>query len=125
MVSALVVDDDPITVELLELVLKRAGYEVLVAYNGEEALRMARAHLPDVIILNVNMPDLTGGEVCVRLKTNGETTAIPVVLCSAGLRIYDPAYVRQCMADEVLPKPCLPIEVIQTLERALMKKRKT
>jgi CheY-like chemotaxis protein len=125
MLVVLVVDDDVVTVELMELVLKRAGYEVLTAYNGEDALQLAYTHHPAVMILNDGMPGLTGGEVCIRLKTNPQTADIAIILCSAGLRIHDPDYIAQVQADESLSKPCLPSEIIDAVESALAKKRKS
>jgi CheY-like chemotaxis protein len=124
MVSVLVVDDNAVTVQLMELILKREEYNVLKAYSGEEALHLTFAHRPDVLILNDSMAGLSGGEVCLRIKTNQQTADIAIVLCSAGLRIHNRNYITQVQADLILPKPCLPDEIIAVVESALAKKRK-
>ena len=72
-----------LTRELLREFLIRAGYEVAVAANGEDALEVAQRERPDLILLDVRMPELDGVETCGRLKTNDKTRSIPIIMATA------------------------------------------
>ncbi|HSJ15079.1 MAG TPA: response regulator [Longimicrobiales bacterium] len=78
----LVADDEPMTAELLALVLAFNGYEVVQAHDGREALERARAVRPDVVLLDVMMPRLAGPDVARRLRSDPELADVPVVLFS-------------------------------------------
>jgi two-component system sensor histidine kinase/response regulator len=79
----LVVDDQPINVQLLKRKLERAGLSVITATNGLEALEQVRVHKPDLILLDLMMPDMDGIEVCQRLQERSDTRAIPVIFVTA------------------------------------------
>jgi two-component system sensor histidine kinase/response regulator len=79
----LVVDDQPINVQLLKRKLEREGIRVIAAYNGIEALEAVRKDKPDLILLDVMMPDMDGIEVCQRLQSNEDTRGIPVIFITA------------------------------------------
>jgi len=79
----LVVDDQPINVQLLKRKLEREKLEVLTANNGLEALEQVRVHKPDLILLDLMMPDMDGMEVCQRLQASSETRSIPVIFVTA------------------------------------------
>ncbi|MCF7687205.1 MAG: hybrid sensor histidine kinase/response regulator [Cephaloticoccus sp.] len=81
--NILVVDDQPINVQLLKRKLEREGIRVTAAYNGMEALRSVAAEKPDLILLDVMMPDMDGIEVCQRLQASEETRSIPVIFITA------------------------------------------
>lgn len=81
--TILVVDDVPANVILLTRILKNSGYEVLTAGNGEEALGLAKASPPNLILLDISMPGMDGFEVCTRLKSDPYTANIPVIFISA------------------------------------------
>ena len=81
--SVLVVDDQPINVQLLKRKLEREGIRVTAAYNGMEALASIQKVLPDLILLDVMMPDMDGIEVCQRLQANEATRSIPVIFITA------------------------------------------
>src|SRR5262249_1269770 len=76
----LVVDDEVKNVKLLEALLLPRGYEVVTAFNGEEALRQVQQERPDLILLDIMMPVMDGFEVCKILKDNADTRLIPVVI---------------------------------------------
>lgn len=78
----LLVDDDPVITMMYQVALERAGYNVLVATNGQAGLRLAATGHPDLIILDVRMPDLDGMEVLTRLAADSATGDIPVVMLS-------------------------------------------
>jgi two-component system sensor histidine kinase/response regulator len=79
----LVVDDQPINVQLLKRKLEREGIQVSAAYTGQEALEVVKREMPDLILLDVMMPDMDGIEVCQRLQENEETRSIPVIFITA------------------------------------------
>ncbi|MBI5573936.1 MAG: response regulator [Elusimicrobia bacterium] len=76
----LLCDDTEETVELLKTSLEIAGYEILIARNGEEGLKQAQEHLPDLIILDIMMPKMDGFTVYTKLKENEKTKNIPVII---------------------------------------------
>ncbi|HXA14353.1 MAG TPA: response regulator, partial [Opitutaceae bacterium] len=79
----MVVDDQPINVQLLKRKLEREGIIVSTAYTGQEALEIVNREMPDLILLDVMMPDMDGIEVCQRLQENDETRSIPVIFITA------------------------------------------
>src|ERR1700685_536714 len=79
----LIVDDTPANLTLLSDLLLQRGYEVAVATNGPRALALAEAKRPDLVMLDVTMPEMSGFEVCRALKANEVTRAIPVLFLSA------------------------------------------
>jgi len=79
----MVVEDNPSDVKFLTDILKNVGYQVRPASDGELALRSVQAKQPDLIMLDVKLPDMNGVEVCRRLKANTETNEIPVIFISA------------------------------------------
>jgi CheY-like chemotaxis protein len=81
--EVLIVDDDIITQNMLKTALGNAGYGFIVASNGQEALELAAGRLPGVIILDIMMPDMDGGEVADILKKNPRTKEIPIIFLSS------------------------------------------
>ena len=81
-IQILVVDDQPSNLRLLSELLTRRGYQVYRAISGQLALNAAMAHSPDLILLDIRMPEMDGYEVCQRLKATPETEQIPVIFLS-------------------------------------------
>ena len=79
----LVVDDEEKNVKLMEAMLLPRGYEIVKAYNGEEALQQVEKETPDLILLDVMMPVINGFDVCKKLKDDPETRLIPIVIMTA------------------------------------------
>ena len=79
----LIVDDEPNIVAALEFLLQRSGYEVLLARDGEMALKQVEAHLPDVVLLDVMMPLKSGYEVCQRIRARADWRHIKIIMLSA------------------------------------------
>lgn len=104
----LVIDDSAVTVRAVEVLLSRAGYDVRSAANGEDGLRQAQALAPRVILLDVDLPDVDGYTVCRRLKAEGATARIPIILCTARGEALDEADRAGVEAEAYLPKPFSP-----------------
>ncbi len=121
--KVLIVDDDVQTLRLVGLMLERQGYKILAANNGKQALHMARTEQPDVIILDVMMPDIDGYEVTRRLRKEPETTNIPILMFTARTQVDDKVSGFESGVDDYLTKPIHPAELTAHL-RALMSRSK-
>ncbi len=119
MTVVLVVDDDPISTQLLSLILKRGGFKVVEARSGEIGLERLYQEPPDVVIVDDMMPGMSGGEMCRHIKDDSVISYIPVILVSAGTRVQDDDYVRACGANAVLLKPTLMHDVVETIAACL------
>jgi len=102
----LVVDEQPVNIHVMQAMLVPAGYEVLVATNGESALRLSQASLPDLIMLDVQMPEMDGYEVCSRLKQMEATRQIPVIFVTAVDDTEAEARGFALGAADYITKPC-------------------
>jgi two-component system cell cycle response regulator len=118
----LVVDDEPQNLELIEAMLLASGYEVFLAGGGEEALGLAREKKPDLIILDLMMPGISGFEVCARMKTDPQTRGIPVLFVTALDQIADKQRALAAGGDDFLTKPFQRVELLTRIE-ALLKVR--
>ena len=102
--TILIVDDEADIVDLLSYNLEKEGFSVLTARNGHEALREA-AKLPDLIVLDVMMPELNGWDVCKRLKAEDSTASIPVIFLTAKSSEIDEVVGLELGADDYVLKP--------------------
>jgi CheY-like chemotaxis protein len=117
--AVLVVDDAPEVARLVTKLLGKA-YDVMLAADGEEALKRAAAELPDLILLDINLPKLDGWEVCKRLKDDPKLAGIPVVFMTAGsCTPEDAARGLRLGAAEFLLKPFVREVLIHNIERIL------
>jgi DNA-binding response OmpR family regulator len=107
----LVADDDPDILELVAFRLERAGYNVVRASDGEEALRIATESRPDLAVLDVMMPKLTGYDVTRRIREDEATSRMPVILLTARVQDADIARGFEVGADDYLKKPFSPQEL--------------
>lgn len=119
----LIVDDDVQTLRLVGLMLERQGYKIIAANNGEQALHMAHTENPDVIILDVMMPEMDGYEVTRRLRKDPETTNIPILMFTARTQMDDKINGYESGVDDYLTKPIHPAELTAHL-RALLSRSK-
>jgi DNA-binding response OmpR family regulator len=118
----LVADDDPDILTLVGFRLERAGYEVLPARDGEEALALALERQPDLAILDVMMPKLDGYEVTQRLRDNAATSGMPVILLTARVQEADITRGFEAGADDYIKKPFSPQE-LRTRVQAILGRR--
>lgn len=115
----MVVDDDPVIQKLVRLNLEMQGYAVITAGDGLECLAKAGGENPDVVILDVMMPGLSGLEALRALKADPATAAIPVLLLSAKAQPSDLAEGRTAGADDYLAKPFDPEDLVQRVGRLI------
>jgi DNA-binding response OmpR family regulator len=120
--QVIIADDDPAIGALLTAVLRRNGPECRLARNGTEALALVRETLPDVLILDVNMPGIDGFEVLANLRSDEVTAHIPVVLLTARQQETDVLKGFACGASDYITKPFNPMEVTARIARYLPKK---
>jgi DNA-binding response OmpR family regulator len=107
----LVADDDADILQLVAFRLERSGYDVVRATDGEEALRIATETRPDLAVLDVMMPKLTGYDVTRRIREDETTSQIPVILLTARVQDADVARGFEVGADDYLKKPFSPQEL--------------
>ena len=114
--KVLVVDDDVKTVELVKLYLDRDGYQVLTAYNGVEALRLAREGHPDLVVLDLMLPDIDGLEVCRTLRRESD---VPIIMLTARTTDQDKLVGLDLGGDDYVTKPFSPKELIARVRAVL------
>jgi DNA-binding response OmpR family regulator len=114
--KVLVVDDDVKTVELVRLYLNRDGYQVLTAYDGIEALHLARESCPDLIVLDLMLPDIDGLEVCRTLRHESD---VPIIMLTARTTDQDKLTGLDLGADDYVTKPFSPKELAARVRAVL------
>lgn len=120
----LIVDDDVQTLRLVGLMLERQGYKILAASNGTQAIGMARSENPDLILLDVMMPDVDGFSVARTLRKEPETTDIPILMFTARSQVEDKIAGYEAGADDYLTKPIHPAELTAHM-RAILSRSKS
>jgi two-component system phosphate regulon response regulator PhoB len=115
----LIVEDEADAVKLLEFYLQRAGFELTVATDGEQALQLARASPPDLVLLDVMLPGLDGFAVCRLLRQEPRTAAVPVLMTSALAMEFAQKQGLRLGAIEYLVKPFSPRELLARIEQIL------
>jgi two-component system cell cycle response regulator len=119
MKKILVIDDLPENVFLLQDRLESEGYEVLTAYEGKSGLNKAIAEQPDLILLDIMMPDMTGLDVCKKLVSNEETSHIPIILVTAKIEAEDIKEGLEAGAFDYIKKPFNRVELLARVKSAL------
>ncbi|OGO42163.1 MAG: hypothetical protein A2W36_05360 [Chloroflexi bacterium RBG_16_58_14] len=121
----LVVDDDLDTLRLVGLMLQRQGYQITAADNGNQALTIAQAEFPNLILLDVMMPGMDGYEVARRLRANPATADIPIIMFTAKSQVDDKVMGFEVGVDDYLTKPTQPRELFAHVKAVLARGRKT
>jgi len=118
----LVVDDEPNIVDLIKLSLSNGHYIIYDAFDGEQALKMINEIHPDLVILDLMMPNVSGIEVCSKMKSNIFTQNIPVLIVSAKGEVMDKVELMKIGADDFITKPFDPLELEARVANKLNKK---
>jgi PAS domain S-box-containing protein len=117
--TILIVDDSPENLSVLKKLLTEQGYTVRVSRNGRQALRSVDIMQPDLILLDILMPDIDGYQVCQQLKANPETQAIPIIFISALKETFDKVKAFEIGASDYISKPIETQEVLARIENQL------
>jgi DNA-binding response OmpR family regulator len=120
----LIADDNPQGVELLEAYLADTGYEVRTAGDGEEALRQVRDWRPDLVLLDIMMPKISGFEVCKRLKADAQTRGVAVLMITALDQPSDVDRAVEAGTDDFLTKPINQTDLLNRVRALLASRQK-
>ena len=118
----LCIEDEAEMIELMRLVLGRKGYQVSGAVGGQEGLEKVRAEMPDLVLLDLMMPDMGGWEVYQQMKADDKMKDIPVIIVTAKAQSIDKVlglYIAK--VDDYIAKPFSPTELIDSVEHVLRK----
>ncbi|MCW5765080.1 MAG: response regulator [Phycisphaeraceae bacterium] len=118
----LLVDDNEANLELLQAYLEGVGGSIMTARDGLEALRCLEAHKPDLILLDVMMPRMSGYQLCKRLKADPATKGIPVVMVTALTEVSDQERAEEVGADDFISKPITKPDLLARIARHLAKR---
>lgn len=119
MALVLIVDDEADLASLVDFNLKQAGLETAIAPTGEQALTLAKARVPDVVLLDLMLPDISGKEVCRRLRADPKTRDVPIVMLTARGEEADRVEGFEVGADDYVTKPFSPRELVLRLKARL------
>jgi two-component system response regulator VicR len=118
----LCIEDDPQMIELVKLILETRGYEVVGAEGGQQGLDLMRSGKPDLILLDLMMPELDGGDVFHQMKEEVELRDIPVIVVTAKAAPIDKVlWMNVAKVDDYVTKPFGPSELLASVERVLTK----
>ena len=121
--TVLVVEDEPDVVDILRYNLGRSGFQVLIAVTGDRGLEMAREMRPDIIVLDLMLPGMTGHEVCRALKSDANTEVIPIVMLTAKGEPHERVKGLELGADDYVTKPFSPRELVLRVQALLKRLR--
>jgi DNA-binding response OmpR family regulator len=119
----LVVDDEPNVLRMVSYALHVEGYEVIAAQNGAEAIRKVQEEAPDLVLLDVMLPDISGIEVCAQLRKMETAIDLPIIMLSAKSQVSDKVMGLEAGADEYVTKPITPGELMARIKALLSRYR--
>ena len=119
MAKILIVDDEPGFLRILNIIIQRAGHTPLLASNADEAEALVYERQPDLLILDDNMPNRSGADLCRDLKATPNTAHIPVVMYTANTRFENPSFMEQVGPDAVVKKPSMPADLLTVVQSCL------
>jgi two-component system response regulator VicR len=118
----LCVEDEPEMIDLIRLILGRRGFEVIGATGGVEGLKMVREQQPDLVLLDLMMPDMDGWEVYQQIKADEKTKGIPVIVVTAKAQSIDKVLgLHIAKVDDYIAKPFSPQDLLNSVEKVLQK----
>jgi two-component system, OmpR family, phosphate regulon response regulator PhoB len=123
MTSVLVVDDDPDVCDLVRYKLEQSGFDVRRASDGDQALREVDAEIPDLVLLDIMMPGMSGLEVLERWRANGATEKLPVIMLTAKAQENDVERGFELGADDYVIKPFSPRELARRVTAVLSRRQ--
>ena len=124
MKTILIVEDNEKNMKLARDILQAKGYTTLEAVNGEEGVRMAFEHKPDMVLMDIQLPDINGIEAFTRIRANAGTAHVPVVAFTASVTVNDRSRIGDAGFDGFLSKPINLKEFVETVRKTLESGRK-
>lgn len=115
----LIVDDEPDIVKIVAFRLKKCNYDVFCAFDGNEALQLINKIKPDLILLDILLPDINGYELCKTLRRSGEFKTIPIIFLTASTSESIETQTVQCCGNDYLIKPFEPEELYAKVKRLI------
>ncbi|MDW8327231.1 MAG: response regulator [Anaerolineales bacterium] len=120
------VEDEPAMIDLIRLILERKGYEVIGANGGREGLDVIQREKPDVVLLDLMMPDMDGWEVYQKMKAHEQTKDIPVIVVTARAQSIDKVLgLHIAKVDDYITKPFGPQDLVESVEKVLLRRERT
>ena len=114
------IEDEPDMIDLVKLILERKGYQVIGAAGGQEGLDAVREHVPDLVLLDLMMPDIEGWDVYQQMRAYDETKNIPVIIVTAKAQNIDKVLgLHIAKVNDYISKPFSPQELVEAIERVL------
>ncbi|MFA5270812.1 MAG: response regulator [Candidatus Omnitrophota bacterium] len=117
MKKVLIVDDEPDILRVITFRLKKAGYEVFTAENGQSALDLIYANKPDLILLDLRMPIMSGDVVCAKIKKDNALKDIPIILLTASSGAKNAENIKAIETDDYLIKPFEPEVLLEKVKK--------
>jgi len=122
-VKILCVEDEPQMIDLIRLILETRGYQVMAAQGGPEGLEMMRSERPDLVLLDIMMPDMDGGDVRHHMKQDPELSQIPVIVVTAKAAPIDKVlWMNVAQVDDYVTKPFGMEDLLTSVERVLARR---
>ncbi len=115
----LLIEDYPATYEMIENLLEIEGYQTIIATDGNSGIDKAFSEEPDLILLDIMLPEMSGFEVCKLLKSNPKTGKIPIVIVSVRAAEENIKMAKEIGADDYLTKPFDPLKLIEVIKKHL------
>lgn len=120
MKTILIVDDMQSELDMMATYLTKAGYNIIIAKNGEDAIAKTIANKPDAVVTDWMMPEMGGLDICRKLRKNPETEGIPIVACTAKDRDVDKLWAKKQGINGYVTKPCTQDELVKALHEVLI-----
>jgi two-component system, OmpR family, response regulator VicR len=118
------VEDEAEMIDLVRLIMARRGFEVIGAHGGREGLDAIRQHLPDLVLLDLMMPDIDGWDVYQQMKAEEPTREIPVIVVTAKAQSIDKVLgLHIAKVDDYISKPFSPQELVESVEKVLARRK--
>jgi DNA-binding response OmpR family regulator len=121
--KVLLIDDNANLLKLISIILRQSGFDVQMAHSGKLGVSLAEAEKPDLVLLDVMMPDMNGYEVCRQLRANADLAHTRIILFSAMSRRKDKETGFEAGADDYLIKPIHPVELVSKVREVLSRSR--
>lgn len=117
MAKVLIADDSDMMRKIAKMALEKGGHTVIEAANGQQAVELAQKELPDIILLDAEMPCVDGWEACKMIKSNPQTASIVVLMCTGHDLSEEPEMLTSCGATDYITKPYQPAQILEKIAK--------